>query len=300
MPNQPEDIDGRLVRALQREGRASHLELARELGVSRALVAGRLRHLRSSGTVRVVAAVDPALLGHRVMAHVSVDVSGPAEPIAQWVTGLPEVLLVSAVGGAHALVAEIRVGTHDELNAVLSRIRACEGVTAVATRFYTRVLKGLFMPEYRLEVPVDAVDRRLIGALQADGRASYRELADLVGLSPTTVRARVTRLLEARVIKISAVESRGVYGSQLSMGLGIHLADLDESVVNHIVDSDHVEFAAQTVGACDLLATIVARSPAALLEQIDDLRRLPAVRRVEAWTHLRLLKEDYTRGLNES
>jgi DNA-binding Lrp family transcriptional regulator len=297
MAERRDEIDTRLVQALQREGRASHLDLARELGVSRTLVAARVRDLLSSRTVRVIAAVDPALLGQHVLAHVSIEVAGAADPIARWLVDIPEAVLVSAVAGTHALVTEIRVGTHEELNAILERIRARDGVAAIDSRVYTRMLKGLFMPDYRSDVPVDAIDRRLIEALQVDGRTSYRELAEVVGLSPTSVRTRVTRLLDARVIKISAVEARGLHGRQLSMGLGVDVAALEPALLDHIARSDHVEFAAQTVGASDLVITIAGPSPAVLLGQLDELRCLPGVRRVEAWSHLRVFKEDYNRAI---
>ncbi|HYN72667.1 MAG TPA: AsnC family transcriptional regulator, partial [Nakamurella sp.] len=41
---------------------------------------------------------------------------------------------------------------------------------------------------------MDAVDRRLVDALRADGRASYAELARLVGLSSSAVHERVAKL----------------------------------------------------------------------------------------------------------
>lgn len=297
MVERRDELDTRLVQALQRAGRASHLDLARDLGISRTLVAARLREMLSSRTVRVIAAVDPALLGQHVLAHVSVEVSGAAEPIARWLVDIPEAVLVSAVAGTHALVTEIRVGTHEELNDILERIRARDGVAGIHTRIYTRMLKGLFISESRVDVPVDATDRRLIEALQLDGRASYRDLAELVGLSATSVRTRVARLLAARVIKISAVEARGLHGRQLSMGLGVELAGLHKDVLDHIARSDHIEFAAQTVGASDLVVTVAGPTPAALLGLLDEIRRLPGVRRVEAWSHLRVFKEDYNRAI---
>jgi DNA-binding Lrp family transcriptional regulator len=297
MVERRDELDTRLVQALQREGRASHLDLARDLGVSRTLVAARLRELLSSQTVRVIAAVDPALLGQHVLAHVSIEVAGAAEPIARWLVDIPEAVLVSAVAGTHALISEIRVGTLEELNALLERIRSRDGVAGIQTRVYTRMLKGLFTPDYRVDVPVDATDRRVIEALQLDGRASYRELADLVGLSATSVRARVNRLRAARVIKISAVEARGLHGRQLSMGLGVDHTELDTGVLDHIARSDHIEFAAQTVGASDLVVTVAGPTPAALLGRLDEIRRLPGVRRVEAWSHLRVFKEDYNRAI---
>ena len=48
---------------------------------------------------------------------------------------------------------------------------------------------------------MDAVDRRLVGALRADGRASYAELARLVGLSSSAVHERVAKLESSGAIR---------------------------------------------------------------------------------------------------
>ncbi|MGI8416069.1 MAG: Lrp/AsnC family transcriptional regulator [Nakamurella sp.] len=47
---------------------------------------------------------------------------------------------------------------------------------------------------------MDSVDRRLIDALRADGRASYAELARSVGLSSSAVHERVAKLESSGVI----------------------------------------------------------------------------------------------------
>lgn len=52
----------------------------------------------------------------------------------------------------------------------------------------------------RTENVIDAVDRRLIELLQANGRASYAELARQVGLSSPAVHERVGKLEAAGVI----------------------------------------------------------------------------------------------------
>ena len=48
---------------------------------------------------------------------------------------------------------------------------------------------------------LDVVDRKVLRALAADGRASYQGIADLVGLSRPAVMERVKRLEEAGYIK---------------------------------------------------------------------------------------------------
>ncbi len=49
-------------------------------------------------------------------------------------------------------------------------------------------------------VELDAIDRRTIQALQADGRLTFDALAEQVGLSPSAVLRRVRRLEQAGVI----------------------------------------------------------------------------------------------------
>jgi len=50
------------------------------------------------------------------------------------------------------------------------------------------------------EFDLDAIDRRILAALQTDGRLTYDDLAGRVGLSASAVLRRVRRLEEARVI----------------------------------------------------------------------------------------------------
>ena len=49
-------------------------------------------------------------------------------------------------------------------------------------------------------IPLDAVDRRILRALQADGRMTYDVLAQAVGLSPSAALRRVKRLEESGAI----------------------------------------------------------------------------------------------------
>jgi Lrp/AsnC family transcriptional regulator, leucine-responsive regulatory protein len=49
-------------------------------------------------------------------------------------------------------------------------------------------------------IPLDAIDRRILRALQRDGRATYDVLAHEVGLSPSAALRRVKRLEETGAI----------------------------------------------------------------------------------------------------
>ncbi|AMG82865.1 MULTISPECIES: Lrp/AsnC family transcriptional regulator [Microbacterium] len=291
------DFDAELIRALQEDGRASILSLAERVGQSRAVVAARLRTLLSDRTVRVVAAVDPVFLGQHVLAHVSIRTDGAVEVVAEHLRDMSETVLVSAVGGAHDIVTEVRVGSMSELHDLLARIRGSAGVLDINTIIYSTVIKGFFVSEYHGGVTLDGIDEALIEHLQSDGRMSFRALGEQVRLSPSAVATRVQRLIDAGVIKISAVEARGLAHRQLSMGVGMTLGDDDEAVIDELRRGRGVDFAARTLGRFDAVATLVEPSAGALYASLERLRALPGVTRIEAWLHLAVLKEDYARTL---
>ncbi|WP_136052254.1 Lrp/AsnC family transcriptional regulator [Microbacterium sp. K36] len=291
------DFDAELIRALQEDGRASILSLAERVGQSRAVVAARLRTLLSDRTVRVVAAVDPVFLGQHVLAHVSIRTDGAVEVVAEHLRDMSETVLVSAVGGAHDIVTEVRVGSMSELHDLLARIRGSAGVLDINTIIYSTVIKGFFVSEYHGGVTLDGIDEALIEHLQSDGRMSFRALGEQVRLSPSAVATRVQRLIDAGVIKISAVEARGLAHRQLSMGVGMTLGDDDEAVIEELRRGRGVDFAARTLGRFDAVATLVEPSAGALYASLERLRALPGVTRIEAWLHLAVLKEDYARTL---
>ncbi|MCK8608539.1 Lrp/AsnC family transcriptional regulator [Agromyces sp. C10] len=291
------NFDADLIRALQDDGRASIHDLALRLGHSRAAVSSRLRAMVRDGTVRVMAAVDPAFLGQNVLAHVSIRTDGATEPVAEHLRGVTETVLVSAVGGVHDLVTEIRLGTMPALHALLAEIRALPGVVDINTLIYSKVIKGFFVSEYRGGVRIDGIDAELIEHLQRDGRASFRALGEAVRLSPSAVATRVERLISGGVIKISAVEARGLAQRQLSLGVGLNLSGNDDAVIEAIRGWRGIDFAARTLGRFDLVMTLVEPSPGALYEALERIRALPGVSHTESWFHLAVLKEDYTRTL---
>ncbi|MFJ2552060.1 Lrp/AsnC family transcriptional regulator [Microbacterium sp. NPDC087591] len=291
------DFDAELIRALQEDGRASIRSLSLRLGQSRAAVAARLRTMLDDRTVRVVAAVDPVFLGQHVLAHVSIRTDGTVEAVAEHLRDMHETVLVSAVGGSHDLVTEVRLGSMEELHDLLAQIRAITGVLDINTIIYSTVVKGFFVSEYHGDVTLDGIDEALIEQLQADGRTSFRALGEAVRLSPSAVATRVQRLIDGGVIKISAVEARGLAHRQLSMGVGLNLDHDDESVIEALRSGRGVDFAARTLGRFDAVATLVEPSAGALYASLERLRALPGVTRIEAWLHLAVLKEDYARTL---
>src|SRR5262245_47931127 len=90
----------------------------------------------------------------------------------------------------------------------------------LATQCPVRRSGGPIMPKH----PLDAIDCRIVRALQADGRHSNIELAEHVGLSPSPCLRRVRRLEEEGYIRAYRADlDRSLVGLGLSVFLGVKI-----------------------------------------------------------------------------
>jgi Lrp/AsnC family leucine-responsive transcriptional regulator len=130
-------IDLQIIEQLQREGRATQLELARSVGLSQPAVAERIRKLEDRGVIRGYAAqVDPAQLGKDVTAFVGVSVDHPRrfDGFAKRVMGLDEVLECHRVAGTDSYLLKVRTESTRSLDRLLVEVlRTIPGVTRTHT-----------------------------------------------------------------------------------------------------------------------------------------------------------------------
>jgi DNA-binding Lrp family transcriptional regulator len=130
---------------------------------------------------------------------------------------------------------------------------------------------------------LDAVDRRIVAALQADPRASWAQLAELVGVSETTVLRRVQRLRESGVLEIVAAPDA------LRCGFGQPVLLLFSTVPGEATDLARslaeradVRFVALLTGRSDVLCEIVVPDRdylgRVLLEDVPDYGSVTSTR----------------------
>ena len=133
---------------------------------------------------------------------------------------------------------------------------------------------------------LDDIDRRLVEALQRDGRASYADLAELVGLSPAATRLRVQRLLDANVVQVVGVTDPLALGYPVMAALGVRVERNVREVADRIAAIAGVIYVVFTSGSFDLLVEVTCEDSSRLLTVIDDeIRAIPDVRSVESFTY---------------
>lgn len=288
-------IDRKILNELLQDGRVSQQDLARNTGLSRVVVARRLSALLESGA-RVVGLVHPSVLGQTVLAHVAIEVDGPAELLGQQIASDERIPFVSITLGASALVAEIRVRNQEDLFQTINRIRNVPGVVSTASSTYTELLVDVLAqsaPAFPASPASDEVDLALIESLRQDGRASFAAMAATAGVSTATARTRVLKLLENGAVRIGVIWDPDSHDGLVRVGLGLRVRGSAAGVAERLAKIPEITFLATSIGQYDLLATLDGSTSAAAIAALNEVRQLPQVVQCTTWAHLQVIKEKH-------
>jgi len=147
---------------------------------------------------------------------------------------------------------------------------------------------------------LDETDRRIVALLQADGRASYADLGEAVGLSPAGARLRVLRLQERGVLQIVAVTdplSLG-YGQMAQIGISVAGGHDVRAVADAIGAIEDVIYVVLTAGSFDLMVEVVATDSDALFTIVNDkVRSVPGIARAETFPYYGIHTHRFTWGV---
>lgn len=126
-----DDVDRRLLEALQRDGRAGYAELGRTVGLSPSAVADRVRRLEESGVITgYTCEVDPEKLGLGIAALVRLRYpNANYRPFHQLLASTPEVVEAHHVTGEDCFVLTVRARSMRHLEEVTGRIGGLGAVT---------------------------------------------------------------------------------------------------------------------------------------------------------------------------
>jgi Lrp/AsnC family transcriptional regulator, leucine-responsive regulatory protein len=144
---------------------------------------------------------------------------------------------------------------------------------------------------------LDALDLRILRALQKDGRLQNNELAREVGLSPSPCLRRVRQLEEAGVIKgYVALLDPAKVGRQLTIFARVWLRGQDVDTVQAFTDAirqlPEVLECHLMVGDCDFLLRIaIANLDEYRRFQVEHLTKIPSVQSVKTEIPIQIIKQ---------
>lgn len=121
---------------------------------------------------------------------------------------------------------------------------------------------------------MDDIDRRLLALLRANGRASFTSLANEVGTSEGTIRARMKRLVSDGTITQFTIRTAGSQVKAL-IEVVVERNTQTSDVSAAIRTWDGVESVWEVTGEQDLVIVADCPDTARLNQLIDDIRGIP-------------------------
>lgn len=292
-------IDKALIAELRADGRQSLAKLGEVVGLTGDSVRDRLTKLTTDGVIKVTCSVDPRVLGFRSITLIGIKLRGRALDIAESLAEVSEFDFVGCTAGEYDILVE--AVCRDELHllsVVDEHIRSRSDVSAISCYNYLAVLKfepgGLStsLSDSELDtVPLDEVDLKIITALQADGRASFQEIAEQIGVPYQTTRRRAKTLLEGNVVRPETLVNRLVDGTAVVAGIGLRTTGPMSDIAAALTQLDEVEIAVLTTGSFDLMLEVACRDREHLATLVGTvLPSIPGITSTETTIYQRVVK----------
>ena len=147
----------------------------------------------------------------------------------------------------------------------------------------------------------DAVDRRIIAALQIDGRANWTEIADRCDASLATVTRRGQQLLASGAIRVGVSSNINTPGATdlFVLRIGCH-AGTQMHVAKALAKRDDLRFLALVTGGSDLFAELIcSRGESLHVRLISEIQAIEGVESCESdlILHAYKITQTWARGL---
>lgn len=294
-----DSIDHQLIHELKKDGRQSLAKLGEIVGLTGDSVKDRLSKLTKDEVIKVTCSVDPRVLGFQSLTLLGIKVSGKAEQIATELSNVTEFDFVACIAGEYDILVEAvcRDDIH-LLQVVDDYIRSRPDVIGVSSHNYLAVLKfepaGVVMPESAFDEStpvVDELDLLIIQALQADGRASFQEIAEQIGMPYQTTRRRAKALLDAKIVQPETLVNRLVEGTAVVAGVNLTTTGPVAPIAEALLALPEVEIAVFTTGSFDLMLEVACKDREHLAHVVGTvLPSIPGISSTHTSIYQRVLK----------
>jgi Lrp/AsnC family transcriptional regulator for asnA, asnC and gidA len=143
---------------------------------------------------------------------------------------------------------------------------------------------------------LDSVDKSIVAHLSRDARVSNGQIAGELGVTEGTVRARIKRMEEEKLIRITAVTNIDRFrdATLAYIWIEVERSDQTRAVASELAEIDELGFVGVMLGRSDILAITMVRNTEHLAEFIHQrISVIAGVRRTESTLGVNFVKHDY-------
>lgn len=143
---------------------------------------------------------------------------------------------------------------------------------------------------------LDAIDQSIVGWLSRDARISNRQIAEDLGVTEGTVRARIKRMEQEKLIRITAVTNIDRFRDAVLAYIWIEVerSGRTRAVAETLAGIPELGFVGVMLGRSDILAITMVRNAEHLTRFVHQhISPIEGVRRTESSLGVNFVKHDY-------
>lgn len=143
---------------------------------------------------------------------------------------------------------------------------------------------------------LDDVDKAIVEWLSREARTSNRKIANELGVTEGTVRARIKRMEEEKLIRITAVTNIDRFrdAALAYIWIEVERSAQAQSVAETLSALPELGFVGVMLGRSDILVITMVRNTEHLAQFIhDNISGVEGVRRTESTLGVNFVKHDY-------
>ena len=141
---------------------------------------------------------------------------------------------------------------------------------------------------------IDQLDLSIIGILQKNGRLAYSDIARSIDAPEATVRYRVKRLLDEKIISISAFLNTGKVKHETVAYVELDVDPIFlETRLHALVAMEEISYIASVTGEFNIMLEYIYKDNSDLLNFLNSLKRDASVMRLKSRTILQIHKAQY-------
>jgi Lrp/AsnC family transcriptional regulator for asnA, asnC and gidA len=141
-----DEIDQKIIVALQQDGRMALAQIAGQLNVSPGMIRVRYNRLVEMGVLRIVAITNPLRIGYNMMALIGIKTeSEKLLEVADKIATLDEVIYLIIVSGAYDIIAEVVCrDQHHLLKFLTECLYQIDGVRESESFIHLKIVKEIY------------------------------------------------------------------------------------------------------------------------------------------------------------